>query len=247
MSSSASSLFSERRPMEARTKCNSDTEGEGLAGTIKRRRETPKRRRKTIKRRHETGGAEKGKHAPTPEVPRAGRVPASDESAEVPLSTLRALRVEKKQRRTMADSQSPRPSTRSSTIAQQELSLRRRKRRREDATKEEGEISEYDSHSDSDPDIPLARVLASRRRSQGTLGHGPPPPKRVRFTLAVDSPRRLSRDGGRSRRSWAHRRWEERLMQRHAWAGQEGRRCMQVTSTDEKQLRRGMRTAEAAR
>ncbi|KAI1789344.1 hypothetical protein LXA43DRAFT_1083933 [Ganoderma leucocontextum] len=221
-SSSMGSLFSERQ--DARAGSDSESEDEPLI--------------ETAKRRHKTRTAEKD--ASSRDAP--GETAKSDESVEIPLRDLQALRVEKGQPRPPTTGQ-PSP-TASRTTVQQEASSRASKRRRDDE-KEEGEISDSDS-DESEPDVPLAHVLASRRKSaQRTLGCGPPPAKRLKFTPAVEA-RRLSRENGRSRRSWAHKRWEERLKQKHARGNHDSRRGIRIISTDEELLRKGMRAEEEA-
>ncbi|KAM5530673.1 hypothetical protein V8D89_015645 [Ganoderma adspersum] len=230
-SSSMSNLFSERQ--EARAEPESESDEEPLADAVKRRRrrtgkDATSRRRKATQ---------------------ARGTPESDESVEIPLSTLRALRVSKgKARYQPAIRQSCGGSMGPSPAIQQDppSESRRRKRRREDE-KEGGEISVSDRGpgSESEPDIPLSQVLASRGTSQSTLGHGPPPAKRRRCVEEGTERRLSSRESGRSRRSWVHRRWEERLRLRHARGVQEGRRGIRIMSTDETLLRRGMRAAMA--
>ena len=96
--------------------------------------------------------------------------------------------------------------------------------------KEEGEITEYETDSDSEPDIPLAAVIASRRAQKRKAR--PPPAKKLK--VAPKESRRVSATGARPRRSWAHKRWEERLKQNHARvvSGDGGRRSIRVVSTD---------------
>nr|VWP00312.1 Calcium-proton exchanger [Ganoderma boninense] len=170
--SSVESLFSESQ--DAQAALDSESEEEPLAETIKRRR-----------------NADKGPQSDESlEIPlstlRASRASLpSDESVEIPLSTLFPLRVKKRRPRPpRVEKGRPRPtatdqsaSTGPSATVQGETPAPppgRRKRRRDDE-KEEGEISEYETDPESEPDIPLSQVLASRRRSQSTLGHGPPP------------------------------------------------------------------------
>ncbi|PIL32624.1 hypothetical protein GSI_05328 [Ganoderma sinense ZZ0214-1] len=222
-SSSAESLFSESQ--EYRAELDSESEEEPLAETIKRRRET-------------------------------GKAPEPDESVEIPLSALHPLRVKKKPR--AEEGQPHPPATGQSTsaglsapIQQEEASPPRTRKRRRDDEKEEGEISESESDSGSEPDIPLAQVVASRRRSQSTLGHGPPPAKRrrcIQHHEGAEQHRVSSRECRTPRRSWVHRRWEERLRLRlrYARGGREGRRGIRIMSTDEELIRRGMRAAERA-
>ncbi|TBU37201.1 hypothetical protein BD309DRAFT_648153 [Dichomitus squalens] len=103
-----------------------------------------------------------------------------------------------------------------------------RKRKREHDEREEGEIFEYESDSDSEPDIPLAAVMALRRAKNRDVR--PPPAKKLKVT-PMES-RRLSATGARPRRSWAHKRWDERLKQKHARAQSDGRRGIRIVSTE---------------
>ena len=233
---SMSSLFSERQ--EGRSGADSESEEEPLAEALKRRRRGTRRTgNDTSTRKREAA------------QPRGSLV--SDESVEIPLSTLRALRVRKgKARRQPPTAQPASGVTRGSdpAVQQDPPSEPRSRKRRRDHEQGEGETStlEPDPGLESDPDIPLSQVLASRRTSQSTLGHGPPPAKRRRRTEEGNEQRRLSsRGSGRSRRSWVHRRWEERLRLRHAQSSQQGRRGIRIMSTDEALLRRGMRAAMA--
>nr|VWP00314.1 Efflux pump FUB11 (Fusaric acid biosynthesis protein 11) [Ganoderma boninense] len=241
--SSVESLFSESQDVQA--ELDSESEEEPLAETVKRRRNADK-----------AAQSDESVEIPLSTL-RASRASLpSDESVEIPLSTLIPLRVKKRRSRPLrVENGRPRPpatgqsaSTGPSMTVKGETPPPGMRKRRRDDEKEEGEISEYETDPESEPDIPLSQVLAFRRRSQSTLGHGPPPAKRRRCTQhgVAEQHRVSSRESRRPRRSWVHRRWEERLRLRHARGGHEGRRGIRIMSTDEELIRRGLRALEGA-